>query len=48
MINIYRPSSKVDNFVTIKPHFSRVNYISFDSTLKKVITSSNDKSIKIF
>lgn len=28
---IYKPSSKVDNKITLKPHFSKINSISFSS-----------------
>ena len=47
-IQIYRQSSQKNNMISIKPHFSKINDISFNNEQSMMITSSNDKSIKIF
>ena len=44
----YRISSKPENFVSFKPHVNKINNFDFSETGTLILTSSNDKTVKIY
>ena len=47
-IEFMRISSKSDNVQTFKLHLSRINWISFCDSTERMISASNDKTVKVY
>lgn len=47
-VHYYKVSSKSENAINFKPHLGKINSIDFSTDGRQMITSSNDKTVKLY